>query len=248
MILRAVFGVDAGPRLDELKRRVRAMIDPTARRIGLIALALSGKAFGSGAGQRFEERRRALDELIYEEIERRRDAADLTEREDVFSMLLLARDEDGERMTAGELPGRALTLLVAGHETTATGLAWALELCLRRRPSSSGCGPLPRRGTARILDAVVKESLRLKPVIAGVGRVVREQPFELGGYRIPVGIEINPSIAAIHRRHDRYPAPREFRRSASSATTRPTPTAGCPSAAARGVASARALPASRWAW
>ena len=88
VILRAVFGVDEGPRLEELKRRIRAMIDPTARRIGLIALALSGGRFGSAAGQRFEERRAAVDELIYEEIARRRDAPDLAEREDVFSMLL----------------------------------------------------------------------------------------------------------------------------------------------------------------
>jgi cytochrome P450 len=60
-------------------------------------------------------------------------------------------------------------------------------------------------------DGLTGESLRVKPVIAGVGRKVREEPFELGGYEIPVGIEINPSIAAIHRRRDRYDSPREFR-------------------------------------
>src|SRR5215207_7710008 len=207
VILRAVFGVDEGPRLEELKRRIRAMIDPTASRLGLIALALSGGRFGSAAGGRFEERRAAVDELIYEEIARRRDAPDLAEREDVFSMLLLARDEDGEAMTDRELRDELVTLLVAGHETTATGLAWAFELLLRRPDVLSRA----RDGDRAYLDAVVKEVLRLKPVIAGVGRVVRGAPFALGPYEVPPGIEINPSIAAIHRRRDRYPDPREFR-------------------------------------
>ena len=207
VILRAVFGVDEGPRLEELKRRIRAMIDPTSSRLGLIALALSGGRFGSGAGQRFADRRGAVDELIYEEIARRRDAPDLAEREDVFSMLLLARDEDGQAMTDVELRDELVTLLVAGHETTATGLAWAFELLLRNPDVLARA----RAGDRAYLDAVVKETLRLKPVIAGVGRVVRDEPFPLGRFEIPVGIEINPSIAAIHRRRDRYPQPREYR-------------------------------------
>jgi cytochrome P450 family 135 len=211
VILRAVFGVDEGPRLEELKRRIRAMIDPTASRLGVIMLALSGGRFGSGAGERFAELRGAVDELIYEEIARRRDAPDLEEREDVFSMLLLARDEDGEPMSDRELRDELVTLLVAGHETTAAGLAWAFELLLRNpRVVERLRAPLAA-GDRDYLDAVVKESLRVKPVIAGVGRVVRGEPFELGEWTIPPGIEINPSIAAIHRRADRYPSPREFR-------------------------------------
>jgi cytochrome P450 family 135 len=211
VILRAVFGVHEGPRLEELKRRIRAMIDPTATRLGVLTLALSGGRFGAGAGQRFEERRREVDELIYDEIARRRDAPDLEQREDVFSMLLLARDEDGEAMTDRELRDELVTLLVAGHETTATGLAWAFELLLRNPPVLERLRASLAGGDATYLDAVVKESLRLRPVIAGVGRVVREEPFDLDGFVIPPGIEINPSIAAIHRRADRYPEPREFR-------------------------------------
>ena len=154
---------------------------------------------------------RAVDELIYEEIARRREAPDLDEREDVFSMLLLARDEDGQAMTDQELRDELVTLLVAGHETTATGLAWAFELLLRNPRVLERLRARSRTGDDAYLDAVVKETLRLRPVIAGVGRVVRGEPFELGGYVIPPGIEINPSIAAIHRRADRYPEPREFR-------------------------------------
>jgi cytochrome P450 len=91
---------------------------------------------------------------------------------------------------------------VAGHETTATALAWAFELLMRN--------PGVATETDADLDAVVKETLRIRPVISGVGRVIREEPFALGGYTLPVGLEINPSIAAIHRRADHYPGPGEF--------------------------------------
>jgi cytochrome P450 len=211
VIMRAVWGVDEGPRQDELKRRVRAMISPVARRLGVLVLALTRGRLGTAAGERFEELRRQVDELIYDEIARRREAPDLEEREDVFSMLLLARDEHGEGMTDRELRDELVTLLVAGHETTATGLAWAFELLLRNPPVLARLRAALADGDDGYLDAVVKETLRLRPVILGVGRVVREEPFELGEYTIPPGVEINPSIAAIHRRADRYPHPREFR-------------------------------------
>src|SRR4051794_26549517 len=187
------------------------MIEPTSNRIVLLLFALSCGRFGAGVGDRFERQRAAVDELIYEEIARRREAADLEEREDVLSMLLLARDEDGRAMTDLELRDELVTLLVAGHETTATGLAWTFELLTHNRPVLERLRASLAAGDRAYLEAVVKESLRVKPVIAGVGRKVREEPFELGGYEIPVGIELNPSIAAIHRRGDRYDAPREFR-------------------------------------
>jgi cytochrome P450 len=210
VIVRAVFGVDEAPRQEELKRRLRAMIDPVASRLGVLVLALSGGRFGTAAGRRFEEHRRQVDELIYDEIARRRAAPDLEEREDVLSMLLLARDEDGEAMTDRELRDELATLLVAGHETTATALAWAFELLLRNRRVLERL----RAGLAEgddYLGAVIKETLRVRPVILGIGRVVRGEPFELGGYLIPPGVELNPSIAGIHRRADRYRDPAAFR-------------------------------------
>src|SRR5919108_64897 len=210
VILRAVFGVDEGPRLEELKRRLRTMIDPTANRFGLLLFALSQGRFGTGVGERFEQQRKDVDELIYDEIDRRRHAPDLEEREDVFSMLLLARDENGQAMTDRELRDELVTLLVAGHETTATGLAWAFELLLRNPPELDRLRASLAEGDRDYLEAVVKETLRIRPVIFGVGRVVREEPFELGGYRIPAGMEINPSIASIHRRAELYPSPQEF--------------------------------------
>ncbi len=150
VIIRAVFGVEARASQQELKGRIRALLDPVGSRVGVLALALTGGRVGTGAGQRFEDRRRALDELIYAEIARRRAAEDLDQREDVFSMLLLARDEDGGALSDKELRDELVTLLVAGHETTATALAWAFELLLRsprvldaamRRPSSRPARP-----------------------------------------------------------------------------------------------------------
>jgi cytochrome P450 len=212
VIMSTIFGVYEEDRRLELGRRIRATIDPVSQRYGVVLLVLTGGRFGDrGAMQRFEERRAHMDEFLFEEIARRREEPDLDERDDVFSMLLQARDEDGEPMTDKELRDELVTLLVAGHETTATGLAWTFELLLRNPRVLHKLRESIEAGEDDYLDAVVKESLRLRPVIPGVGRVVRGAPFQLGGWTIPEGVEINPSIASIHRRADRYPEPGEFR-------------------------------------
>jgi cytochrome P450 len=209
VIARAVFGVDETSRRHELTRRIRAMLDPVGTRLGILIMVFSrGRRRESKRVAQFEARRRQVDELIYAEIADRREQPDLAEREDVLSMLLLARDEDGTPMTDQELRDELVTLLVAGHETTATALAWAFELLMRNPRVLAKA----REGDDKYLDAVVKETLRIRPVISGVGRVVRgEEPFELDGHLIPPGTEINPNIAAIHRRADRYPQADEFR-------------------------------------
>jgi cytochrome P450 len=211
VMMRAVFGLEEGPRQEDLKRRVRAMIDPVGTRLGFMLLALSNGRLGSSRFQAFEQRRAAVDELIYDEIARRRAEKDLSWREDVLSMLLLARDDEGETLTDREVRDELVTLLVAGHETTATGLAWAFELLLRNPAVLERLRATLARGESEYLEAVTKETLRLRTVVPGVGRVVRGEPFELGGYVIPPGIEINPSIATIHRRPDCYPDPNAFR-------------------------------------
>jgi len=122
VITRAVFGVEEGDRLTELKRRLRAMIMPISRRLGVLILAFSGRR-QRGRFAEFRQRKASADELIYDEIARRREVTDLDQREDVFSFLLQARDEDGRPLTDTELRDELVTLLVAGHETTATGLA-----------------------------------------------------------------------------------------------------------------------------
>jgi cytochrome P450 len=215
VILRAVFGYEPGAAEDELSRSLRAMIEPLARPRGLLLMMTMGR-FGSGArgaARRFEANRRAVDEILLAEIARRRNDPDLDTRDDVFSALLLARDENGESLSDREVRDELVTLLLAGHETTATGLAWTFDLLLHspavlRRARSSFADDAER---VSYLDAVVKEALRIRPVIPGVGRVVRGEPFQLNGYTIPPGVEINPSIRMIHRRADIYPDPASFR-------------------------------------
>ena len=209
VILRAVFGYEPGEAESDLRGRLRGMIEPLARSRWLIVAAalLRRQRDPSVAAGEYEQRRRAVDEVLYAEIERRRGEPDLEQRDDVFSALLLARDEQGERLTDREVRDELLTLLLAGHETTATGLAWTFDLLLHDRRVHQQA--LAR--DERYLDAVIKEALRIRPVIPGIGRVVRERPFALNGYEIPVGVEINPSIRTIHRRADLYPKPTTFR-------------------------------------
>jgi cytochrome P450 family 135 len=224
VIMRAVFGFEEGPAEDELRNRLREMIEPVARPRGLLLMTMLGRLGRANRGEaaRFEARRRAVDELLFAEIARRRAAPDLEQRTDVFSALLLAEDEDGEHQAGGAGRGRLsdrevrdelVTLLLAGHETTATGLAWTFDLLLHSPAvlarATEGAGAVD--GEVEYLDAVVKESLRMRPVIPGVGRVVRGEPFALNGWMIPPGIEINPSIRVLHRRGDLYPEPRAFR-------------------------------------
>jgi cytochrome P450 len=212
VIMRAVFGVAEGQRYDDLRHALREMLRPISRPVGVMVLTMSLSRFrGNDTVRRFEELRERVDELIFDEIARRREVPDLEEREDVFSTLLLARDEDGEPMTDQEVRDELVTLLVAGHETTATALAWTFDLLLHNERVLSKLRASLEAGEDEYLDAVTKESLRIRPVIPGIGRKVRGEPFELGDYTIPPGVEINPSIAMIHARADRYPHPREFR-------------------------------------
>ena len=212
VIMRAVFGFDGGSHPpsaeEELRHRLRDMVEPIAQPRGLLVMFTLGRLGRSNnATQRFETSRRAVDNILYAEIARRREDPDLGTRDDVFSMLLLAEDQHGARLSDREVRDELVTLLLAGHETTATGLAWTFDLLLH---NPAVLERAREHGDAYI-DAVVKESLRVRPVIPGVGRVVSGEPFQLGVYTIPPGVEINPSIRMIHRRPDLYPQPRRFR-------------------------------------
>ena len=223
VIVQAVFGYEPGPEEEELRRRLRAMIAPLGRSRWLALLAALPMLLGREArmNDQFAAARRAVDELLYPEIARRRALGDeaLADSDDIFSALLLAEDEDGRRLSDAEVRDELVTLLLAGHETTATGLAWCFDLVLHspavHTQALEGAKAPPSGATDpshdRYLDAVVKESLRIRPVIPGVGRVVRGQPFRLGEYVIPPGVEINPSIRVIHRREDLYAGAGEFR-------------------------------------
>jgi cytochrome P450 len=203
----AVFGYQ-GAAAEELSRSLRAMIAPLAAPRSLALTAIVNRLRGrDGISNEFSARRRVVDRLLLAEIARRRRDPRLERRDDVFSALLLARDEHGATLSDDEVRDELLTLLLAGHETTATGVAWAFDLLLHTPAVLRAA--LQRE--ERYLDAVAKEALRLRPVIPAVGRIVSGEPFRLGEFEIPVGMEINPSIRTIHRRADLYPQPRRFR-------------------------------------
>lgn len=207
VMLRAVLGDDNAPLRAELRRRVRGMIGPIARPRGMVVIGAVMRGSRRRAAQAFAARKRAVDELLYPEIARRRTDPGLQQRDDIFSALLLARDEQGDGLTDREVRDELLTLLMAGHETTATGLAWTFDLLLH----DARVLDRARARDEAYLDAVAKEALRVRTVIPGVGRVVQDQPFALNGYEIPAGMEINPSIHTMHMRADLYPEPRKFR-------------------------------------
>jgi cytochrome P450 len=158
----------------------------------------------------FRRNMERIDRLLFEEIAARRDAAGLAERDDILSLLLQARYEDGRPMSDRELRDELMTLLVAGHETTATGLSWAVELLARHPAEFERLEAEVAGGGDEYLDAVIKETLRLRPVIALVLRKLVE-PMEIGGRLLPAGVSVAPSIYLVHRRPDIYPEPERFR-------------------------------------
>jgi cytochrome P450 family 135 len=206
VILRAVFGVREGERMDRFRERIPPLTETSSVFNNLSFLQRDFGGLSQAA--RFRRALAAVDELIYAEIADRRAAADADERDDVLSLLLGARHEDGSPMTDTELRDELLTLLTAGHETTATGLSWAFERLLRT----------PRvlaRLTASLdddeyLDAVVKETLRVRPVVVDVARKLKRDT-DIAGWRLPAGTLVLPAIAVVHQRPDLYPEPQEFR-------------------------------------
>jgi cytochrome P450 len=161
-------------------------------------------------GGRFVRRLRAADAALYEEIERRRGEPDLAERSDVLSLLLCARDEQGRGMTDEELRDELFTMLGAGHETTATGLAFALELLLHNPPVLARLREELTADDDSYLDAVVKESLRLRPVIDAAERTLTK-PRTVAGWELPAGVKVYPGILLVQQREDLYPRAHEFR-------------------------------------
>jgi len=209
VIMRTVFGVRDTERVERLGEVLRASLAWLAepRRMGQLALL---------GARRIAERgtlRAALDPtdaLIYEEIRARRDAPDLAERDDVLSLLLQARHDDGSAMSDKELRDELMTLLVAGHETSATALAWALEALTHHPAALERLRDEVDAGEDAYLDAVIKETLRLRPVLALVLRRLIE-PMEIGGRMLPAGVNVAPCIYLMHRRPDVYDEPRAFR-------------------------------------
>jgi len=153
-----------------------------------------------------------IDRPTYELIAARRRAADLDERRDILSLLLRARTEDGEAMTDKELRDELLTLVLAGHETTANSLAWTWERLVRTPDAYERLREAVRTDTDReaVIEATINEGMRSRPVIPMIGRRVTV-PWRLGEYAVPAGSPIAISILLVHHREDLYPQPFAFR-------------------------------------
>lgn len=209
VIVRTVFGVAERERIDRLRRALVSVLDmqavfflPASMRRDLGRLSPWGQ---------FLRRLRTADALLYEEIASRRGAPDLGDRTDVLSLLLRARDEDGLPMTDRELRDELMTMLLAGHETTATGLAFAFDMLLHNRCALDRLREeLTASDDDAYLDAVVTESLRVRPVIDASARMLTKAR-SIGEWDLPAGIRVYPAIAVVHLREDLYPEPHEFR-------------------------------------
>lgn len=207
VIMRAVFGVHDEERLARFER----LIDDFARRVGVItSFPFLRRSFPGSPWPRFLRSRAALDEFIYEEIRLRRAEQGHEERDDVLSLLLGARDEDGAPMSDEELRDELVTVLGAGHETTATGLAWAVEMLGHNPAVMAKLRDSLAAGEEDYLAATVKEVLRARPVIVDVARKLKA-PATVGGYELEAGTFVLPAIAALHYREDVFPQPHEFR-------------------------------------
>lgn len=209
VILRVVFGVAEGPRLDELRMLLGRLVD-----VGPIDILgwHNPKLQRIGPWRRYARGQQRVDELLYAEIGERKLAGDLADRGDVLSRLLLVT-VDGERLSDVELRDQLVTLLLAGHETTATALAWALHE-LARHPALLDRAIRAADGRTqeddKYLEAVAKESMRLHPVISEVARKLTTD-LVVGGYRIPAGHTVMPSIALVQGDPAHHADPEKFR-------------------------------------
>ena len=209
IIIETVFGVHGGARLDELRAALREFLDMLTNPRFLVPIL----TIGPERLRSFPPFRRRVDrvrELIVGEIAGRRAAADLEARDDILSLMVGARHEDGSPMGDAEIHDELLTLLVAGHETTATALSWAVERLIRHPDKLARLREEVIAGEEAYLTATIQETLRLRPVIVGVLRRLTEA-VEIGGRRLPAGVTVMPSIHLVHRDPTIYPEPDAFR-------------------------------------
>jgi cytochrome P450 len=223
VILRTVFGADEGPQLLELSRAITRLLAVADNRLSLLPMVYLSEhpeAETRVPWKWMVANRNRTDAVLYRLIGERRGDPAAAERSDVLAMLLQARDEAGQGMTDEELRDELMTALAAGHETTATGLAWAFERILStpavherlRAEIRTACGTEPdpeQLAALPYLDATIKETLRLRPVIPLVGRVL-QKPTRIAGYDLPAGTSVACCIYLAQRNPEVYPDPEAF--------------------------------------
>ncbi len=223
VILQAVFGLYEGERFQQIKKLIGERLEMTATPLGFALLSFPSLQMDWGAWSpwgRIAHKVRQIDELLYAEISDRREQLDPS-RTDILSLLLLARDQEGQAMTDVELRDELMSLLVAGHDTTATALAWAFYW-IHKLPEvgkklldeldSLGDNPEPM-AIFRLpyLTAVCNETLRIYPVAMGTFPRVVKSTVEIMGHRLEPGTEVVGSIYLTHQREDLYPEPKQFK-------------------------------------
>ncbi|MFC7276029.1 cytochrome P450 [Paractinoplanes rhizophilus] len=203
VVLRAVFGA-AGTELDELRELL-----PKAVKLGSILAVLPvvrRDLGGYGPGARFDRYRRRYDEIVGRLIDRAAADPRLDEREDVLALLVQARYDDGSPMSRGQIADQLLTLLTAGHETTATTLAWAFEQ-LSRHPAALG---RLAAGGDDLLDATIMEVQRVRPVVEITARQVRADALRIGRWTLPRRTVATACITLLHENETLFPDPARF--------------------------------------
>jgi len=215
VIMAGIFGVEGEPAPGTPEHGLREIIlrfsDLSTKPVGQVAELMNiGKDEPVGIVKRLVDR---LDRDLYGVIAAARARQDDGERTDILSLLLAARDEDGEAMTDAELRDELLTLVLAGHETTANSLAWTFERLLRNPAAYDRLREEVRSDSedaAAYVEATIHETMRNRPVVPITGRRVKA-PWQLGEYRLPKNSHILVSVALLHHREDVYPDPFSFR-------------------------------------
>ena len=206
VILRAVIGADDEGSLKELRQALPPLVELDMVTLMRFAMPRLRNVWPWSRFNAVEHRANAA---IYAEIERCQKDPRLDERTDVLSMLVRARDDDGGQLGTEELRDQLVTLLLAGHETTATGLAWAVERLVRHPAVLAKAQAAARDGDDAYLDAVVAETLRVRPVVPDISRRVI-QPVTVAGFELPAGLMVDPAIALVHKSADNYADPLGF--------------------------------------
>ncbi|HEX8085376.1 MAG TPA: cytochrome P450 [Solirubrobacteraceae bacterium] len=207
VILRAVFGVTDPERRAVLTKSLGGLLGDTASAALQLRVLVARRFGGRDPLEDFGRLLAEIDAVIAAEIADRREDP----REDILSLLTSARFEDGEPMDDREIRDQLMTLMLAGHETTATGLAWAFDLLLRHPQALSRLVDEIDGGQGdAYVRAVVSESLRLRPVVPIAGRRLTSE-LRVNGHVLPPGTDVTPAIWLTHTREDRYPEPYAFR-------------------------------------
>ena len=211
IILRVVFGIDDEERYRDAHRAISQLLEVVANPLAELAIGMPERIGPIDVRAPLHRAKEPVDRLVYDEVARRRQAPDLRARKDILSLLLQARDDHDEGLSDAEIHDDLISLLLAGHETTATALSWTfLQLFQRPDALATLTDECRAEDSTDYLQAVIKEALRLRPPLPVADRVLTE-PWQINGHELPAGTVVAPCIYLVHRRRDLYPQPASFR-------------------------------------